>query len=76
MSLENPFVNSSTTVHIWQGTEDYLVPVVLQRVVARSLPWVQYHELPGKGHFLNAYPGLADKIVRSLIEDTVQVSAS
>ena len=69
MSLENPF---EIPVHIYQGTEDYLVPVALQRHVACSLPWVTYHELPGYGHFLNAYPGFADDVVRTLVRDSRQ----
>lgn len=69
MSLENPF---EIPVHIYQGTEDYLVPVALQRCVARSLPWVTYHELPGYGHFLNAYPGFADDLVQTLFQDSRQ----
>jgi len=53
-------------VHLWQGDEDGLVPVVLQRHVAGSLPWVNYHELAGTGHFLSAVPGLGDTVLRTL----------
>uniref|UniRef100_A0A0D9XLN4 AB hydrolase-1 domain-containing protein n=1 Tax=Leersia perrieri TaxID=77586 RepID=A0A0D9XLN4_9ORYZ len=53
-------------VHIWQGDEDGLVPVVLQRHVAGKLTWVKYHELPGTGHFLSAVPGLGDTVLRTL----------
>uniref|UniRef100_A0A0E0M9V6 AB hydrolase-1 domain-containing protein n=1 Tax=Oryza punctata TaxID=4537 RepID=A0A0E0M9V6_ORYPU len=49
-------------VHIWQGDEDGLVPVALQRHVAGKLGWVNYHELPGTGHFLSAVPGLGDTV--------------
>ena len=38
-------------IHIWQGTDDWLVPVGLQRWVASQLPdIVQLHELAGEGH--------------------------
>ena len=38
-------------IHIWQGTDDWLVPVGLQRWVAKQLPdIVQLHELAGEGH--------------------------
>lgn len=38
-------------IHIWQGTDDWLVPVGLQRWVAKRLPGiVQLHELEGEGH--------------------------
>ncbi|KAM0898702.1 hypothetical protein ACQ4PT_021766 [Festuca glaucescens] len=53
-------------VHLWQGDEDGLVPVALQRHVAGSLGWVNYHELPGTGHFLSAVPGLGDTVLRTL----------
>uniref|UniRef100_A0A0E0F020 AB hydrolase-1 domain-containing protein n=1 Tax=Oryza meridionalis TaxID=40149 RepID=A0A0E0F020_9ORYZ len=53
-------------VHIWQGDEDGLVPVALQRHVAGKLGWVNYHELPGTGHFLSAVPGLGDTVLRTL----------
>jgi hypothetical protein len=29
VALENAFVNTSTSVHIWQGSEDYYAPVTL-----------------------------------------------
>lgn len=67
MTLENPF---DTPVHIWQGTEDTMVPANLQKYVADSLPWVQYHELQGDGHILNYYSGIAEKMVRTLLEDS------
>lgn len=53
-------------VHLWQGDEDGLVPVELQRHVAGRLGWVNYHELPGTGHFLSAVPGLGDTVLRTL----------
>ncbi|KAL2651151.1 hypothetical protein R1flu_019279 [Riccia fluitans] len=66
-TLENPFVNSSVRVDIWQGDQDYLVPVILQRYVARSLPWVHYHEVPEVGHALLGAPGLADTMVKTML---------
>ncbi|KAK3156946.1 hypothetical protein QOZ80_2AG0114200 [Eleusine coracana subsp. coracana] len=53
-------------VHLWQGDEDGLVPVALQRHVAGKLGWVNYHELHGTGHFLSAVPGLGDTVLRTL----------
>ncbi|KAG6549658.1 hypothetical protein Mapa_008637 [Marchantia paleacea] len=66
-TLENPFVNSSTRVDIWQGDKDYLVPVILQRYIHRSLPWIHYHEVPGEGHALLGVPGLADIMVKTML---------
>jgi len=54
-------------VHLFQGDEDGVVPVQLQRHICRTLGWVNYHELPGTGHFLSAVPGLGDRIVSTLL---------
>ncbi|KAL2660667.1 hypothetical protein AAZV13_03G155400 [Glycine max] len=50
LDLENPFPNNEGSVHIWQGDEDLIVPVKVQRYIAQKLPWIQYHELQGAGH--------------------------
>lgn len=65
--LEVQQPKGAVSVHIWQGSEDYLVPALLQRVVADKLPWVQYHELPNHGHFLNGIPGIPDRVVQTLL---------
>ncbi|RLN17492.1 uncharacterized protein C2845_PM02G21960 [Panicum miliaceum] len=54
-------------VHVFQGDEDGVVPVQLQRHICRRLGWVKYHELPGVGHFMSAVPGLGDRIVSTLL---------
>uniref|UniRef100_A0A0E0M9V5 AB hydrolase-1 domain-containing protein n=1 Tax=Oryza punctata TaxID=4537 RepID=A0A0E0M9V5_ORYPU len=54
-------------VHLFQGDEDGVVPVQLQRQICRRLGWVSYHELAGVGHFLSAVPGLGDRIVSTLL---------
>ncbi|KAF2292891.1 hypothetical protein GH714_029655 [Hevea brasiliensis] len=51
MDLDNPFPNNKVSVHLWQGDEDRLVPIKLQRYITRQLPWIHYHELPGSGTF-------------------------
>ncbi|KAL3838199.1 hypothetical protein ACJIZ3_022790 [Penstemon smallii] len=48
MNLDNSTLEGS--VHLWQGIEDGLVPVTLQRYIAKKLPWIHYHELPNAGH--------------------------
>ncbi|KAL3839804.1 hypothetical protein ACJIZ3_024395 [Penstemon smallii] len=62
--LENP---SSVPVHLWQGDEDLLVPVKLQRHIVNKLPWVQYHEVSGAGHMLHHADGMADSIIQALL---------
>ncbi|KFK41876.1 hypothetical protein AALP_AA2G182700 [Arabis alpina] len=67
LELENPFLNGEGYVHLWQGTEDMLVPVTMQRYIASKLPWLHYHEVSGSGHFLHFTKGLVDDIVKTLL---------
>ncbi|WP_324278319.1 alpha/beta hydrolase [Blastococcus brunescens] len=39
-------------VHIWHGTQDWLVPVSMGRVLSAMLPDCTAHWFPGEGHFL------------------------
>ncbi|MCD7461401.1 hypothetical protein HAX54_046046 [Datura stramonium] len=50
IDLKNPFPNKEGYVHLWQGDEDCLVPVTLQRYIMKKLPWIKYHELQHSGH--------------------------
>ncbi|KAF7062492.1 hypothetical protein CFC21_069084 [Triticum aestivum] len=68
MSLPKP----PCPVHIWQGDEDGLVPVVLQRHIVSRLSWVNYHELPATGHFLSPVPGLGDTVLQTLFGNAKQ----
>ena len=72
--IENPFSSRPGRVHIWQGDEDYLVPVVLQRVIHRCLPWIDYHELKGEGHFIKQREGFPEYSLRTLLELDFQES--
>lgn len=65
--LENPFRNNEGSAHLWQGDDDLLVPVKLQRYIARRLSWIQYHEIPGAGHLFPFADGMSDTIVKSLV---------
>uniref|UniRef100_A0A0C9QWR4 TSA: Wollemia nobilis Ref_Wollemi_Transcript_3398_1754 transcribed RNA sequence n=1 Tax=Wollemia nobilis TaxID=56998 RepID=A0A0C9QWR4_9CONI len=67
MDFENPFPNNEASVHIWQGDEDALVPVLLQRYIAKRLPWIHYHELPEAGHVFNLVEGMPDRILKRLL---------
>ncbi|XP_026414439.1 uncharacterized protein LOC113310091 [Papaver somniferum] len=67
MDLENPFSNDEGTVHVWQGDEDKIVQIPLQRYIAEKLPWVQYHELAGAGHLFPFADGMNNAIVKSLV---------
>ncbi|KAI6697850.1 hypothetical protein NL676_017969 [Syzygium grande] len=75
MDLENPFPNGEGSVHLWQGDDDLLVPVTLQRFIAHRLPWIKYHELPQSGHVFSFAGGMCDAIVRTLIVGETAASA-
>ncbi|KAJ0958686.1 putative alpha/Beta hydrolase [Helianthus annuus] len=65
--IENPFPENDGSVHIWQGDEDILVPVTLQRYIAQQLPWINYHELTGEGHMFPYAEGNSDAILKALL---------
>ncbi|KAL3646860.1 hypothetical protein CASFOL_009404 [Castilleja foliolosa] len=66
--LKNLFSeNEGSSVHIWQGDEDRIVPVKLQRYIARHLPWINYHELTGTGHMFPFADGMADSVIQALL---------
>ncbi|XP_011654395.1 uncharacterized protein LOC101208945 [Cucumis sativus] len=67
MRLSNPFPENGSSVHIWQGYEDRVVPFQLQRYVSGKLPWIQYHEVPDGGHLIVHYRGLFATILRALL---------
>ncbi|XP_043700568.1 uncharacterized protein LOC122651297 [Telopea speciosissima] len=68
MDLNNPFpLEEGSSVHIWQGYEDRLIPFPLQRYVAKRLPWIRYHELPDHGHFFFLNTSFSDDILRALV---------
>ncbi len=47
-------------VHIWQGTDDRLVPLPINKRVADAMPGAVWHEVEGAGHFVAV--GEADNI--------------
>ncbi|KAK6152314.1 hypothetical protein DH2020_014949 [Rehmannia glutinosa] len=71
---KNPFSENEGSVHLWQGDEDLLVPVKIQRHIARQLPWIHYHEVPGAGHMFPFADGIADSIILALLAGKKGVS--
>eukprot|EP00262_Sarcandra_glabra_P013705 TRINITY_DN3869_c0_g1_i1.p1 TRINITY_DN3869_c0_g1~~TRINITY_DN3869_c0_g1_i1.p1 ORF type:complete len:350 (+),score=49.49 TRINITY_DN3869_c0_g1_i1:55-1104(+) len=67
MDIVNSFPHNEGSVHIWQGYEDRLVPVTLQRYVSERLPWIRYHELPDGGHLFFNISSLSDNILKALL---------
>ena len=53
-------------VHIWHGTQDWQVPVVLGQVLSTMLPDSSGHWLAGEGHFLVF--DHAEEIYRTLLD--------
>ncbi|KAG6433095.1 hypothetical protein SASPL_104702 [Salvia splendens] len=75
LELCNPYPQEESTVHIWQGHEDKVLPFQLQRHVSGKLPWVRYHEVPDGGHQLVYDSDVCEAILRSLVlgEDPPQM---
>ena len=68
MKLSNPFPhNNRSSVHIWQGYEDKVVPSQIQRFISEKLPWIQYHEVVDGGHLIVHYSGLGEAILKALL---------
>ncbi|KAI4334243.1 hypothetical protein L6164_018957 [Bauhinia variegata] len=67
LELSNPFTQNRSSVHIWQGCEDKIVPSQLQRFVSGKLPWIRYHEVPDGGHLILYYNGLCESVLRALL---------
>lgn len=74
MNMSNPYPQNEANVHIWQGSDDRLVPPELQRFVAKKLPWIQYHEVPEGGHLFFYANGLSDAILESLVHGQTPAS--
>ena len=54
-------------VHLWQGTDDRLVPAIVNRTVAERMPGAVWHPVDGAGHFVAI--GAADEIFRTAAWD-------
>ncbi|CAK9149226.1 unnamed protein product [Ilex paraguariensis] len=65
--LKNPWVDVEGFVHLWHGDEDGIVSVTLQRYIAKKLPWVYYHELPGAGHLFPVADVVSEAILKALL---------
>jgi len=67
LEMEDPFPGGEAEVHLWHGAEDLIVPVGLSRHIAKTLPWIRYHELPTAGHLFPIADGMGDVIVSSMV---------
>lgn len=60
-------------LHFWQGSDDTLVPEVINRTVAQKTPGAVWHGIDGGGHFIAV--GHADEILALAARDLVSVPA-
>ncbi|XP_004141637.1 uncharacterized protein LOC101207737 [Cucumis sativus] len=67
MELTNPFPDNKGSVHMWQGSQDRVVPIELNRFIVQKLPWIQYHELPNYGHLLVHEAPNFELVLRALL---------
>ncbi|XP_039125444.1 uncharacterized protein LOC120261573 [Dioscorea cayenensis subsp. rotundata] len=68
LDLDDIFAGKEGLVHLWHGTEDWIVPVILSQYVSQKHPWIKYHEVPGAGHLFPLADGMADAIVKALVQ--------
>ena len=68
LDLDDPFAGKEGSVHLWHGTEDWIVPVILSQYISEKHPWIKYHELPGAGHLFPLADGMADAMVKALLQ--------
>lgn len=54
-------------VHLWQGTDDRLVPAAINRTVADRMPGAVWHPVEGAGHFVAI--GSADDVLAIAAEE-------
>ncbi|KAL1544442.1 hypothetical protein AAHA92_21294 [Salvia divinorum] len=66
MEIDDPFPDGEGSVHMWQGDQDGLVPVTLQRYIAKKLHWINYHEMQNSGHMFLALKTAQDDVLHSL----------
>lgn len=60
-------ISQESSIHIWHGKEDKVVPFQLQRCILQKQPLINYHEIPQGGHLIVHYDGICDSILRALL---------
>ncbi|XP_020202709.1 uncharacterized protein LOC109788401 [Cajanus cajan] len=69
LDIDNPFPDNTGHVHLWQGDDDKLISVTLQRYIAQNIPWIQYHEVPGAGHMFPYLEEVRANIIKTQLLD-------
>ncbi|CAN1252213.1 hypothetical protein LINPERPRIM_LOCUS7952 [Linum perenne] len=68
MDLTNPFPNNEGSVHIWQGSEDRIIPREINRYLAEKIPWIRYHEVEDVGHLFITKEEHLETVLRALVQ--------
>ena len=55
------------SVHMWQGTDDRLVPSAINKAVSEQMPGAYWHSVEGAGHFVAV--GAADNVLSVAAEE-------
>ncbi|KAK6926585.1 Alpha/beta hydrolase fold-1 [Dillenia turbinata] len=66
IDLSDPIPEGS--VHLWQGLQDRIIPLILNRYIRDKLPWIRYHEVPDGGHFMIFNSSTCEAIFRALLQ--------
>lgn len=60
-------ISEESSVHIWHGKKDPIVPFQLLRCILQKQPLINYHEMPHGGHMIAEYDGTCDAILLALL---------
>ncbi|GMN61065.1 hypothetical protein TIFTF001_030159 [Ficus carica] len=67
LDVDDPFPNNEGSVHIWQGYEDKIIPLKLNRYLSEKLPWIRYHEVPDGGHLFIFESNMCEAVLKALL---------
>ncbi|XP_010520432.1 PREDICTED: uncharacterized protein LOC104799549 [Tarenaya hassleriana] len=65
--LDDPFPSKEGSVHLWQGLDDKISPLCVNRYISRKLPWVKLHEVPRGGHLMVYDQEICQAVLRMLL---------
>lgn len=69
LDISNPFPNNEGSVHIWEGSEDRIIPSAVNRFIVEKQQWIQYHKVPDAGHMLIYDSKHYEAILRALLHE-------
>ncbi|KAG5614268.1 hypothetical protein H5410_014092 [Solanum commersonii] len=66
--IKNPFPDNESSIYLWQGHDDRIIPRELNHYITEKLPWIQYHEVPNARHLIIHNASYCETILRKLLE--------